>query len=210
MPDAAIPIFQTVNQNGEATLEVEAVIKALGLSLPEATNFEGLGTTNEIFWKDATNIVRESIGAYSEPSTRHHMLLTAKGLLSKAQLGINGIDSGSQQSTAVVAGANGFTTTLIDGNGSSSFLQIAGEANQWTCNFGTTTFVWPGGAQVVSVPISHGLGVTPVMNICITSSIVCITAIPAHNATTFTVEVNDLAGIPTAGTATGISWLAIG
>lgn len=206
MPDGAVPIFQTVNLKGEATLEVEAVIKALGLTLPEGEGF--IADRNRIEWKNSSGEINQNIsGEFVEEN--HQLNLQAA--LSSPELNIRG---GVNNDMRILHQAEKGDTiwTLVGPNSISHFLQIAdgGVTGKWVCNFGTTTFQWPGGAQVVSILISHGLGVVPVMNLAITSSIVCISAIPAHTGTTITVEVNDLAGIPSAGTVTGISWFAIG
>lgn len=159
MPDAAIPIFQTVNLQGEATLEVEAVIKALGLTLPEGEGF--IADKNRIEWKNSNGEVKESIsGQFLEEN--HQLNLQAA--LSSPQLNIRG---GVNNDMRILHQAEkGDTTwTLVGPNSVSHFLQIADEgvAGRWRCNFGVAIVSFPGGSRQSNAGlVSHGIGSMPV------------------------------------------------
>lgn len=157
MPDAAIPIFQTVNQQGEATLEVEAVIKALGLRLNEE---EVDNLRNTIEWLGVNGQTAEFIqGFHNGANTTHNLELAAikepgNELSPDATMTLH---SGVDESRINVQ-AGTFNRVLLDSNNRSSWLQIIGaNAEIWRCNFGLVTGV-PANSET---RVSHGLGVAP-------------------------------------------------
>lgn len=157
MPDAAIPIFQTVNQQGEATLEVEAVIKALGLKLSEG-KFGGNKPFNRVEWlEEITSTKREQVFG-GETNTGHHRLELAAFDAFGPTLSIDGTNG-------VLQYANGNQLIDIFGEGgptvaASKFLQLVSGFENWVCNFGTGFLTFPS-STFGSTTISHGLSVSP-------------------------------------------------
>lgn len=213
MPDAAIPIFQTVNENGEATLEVEAVIKALGLILKEASEPQRI---NSVQWVDSTSVVREHISGLFFPG----------GSIRGLEFGIENEPVG-HGTVDLITNTGGYTTlltqlqssfgntssgaTIFNSGSQSSFLQVAGQADQWTCNFGQGSFLWPSAVAEVATTFSHGLGIVPTMVLAIPQASAFISCtLTGLSATTATLNFRSNAGAIGVGTTIGYGWFGIG
>lgn len=165
MPDTAIPIFQTVNEKGEATLEVEAKIKALGLILQEEIGFT---ERNEINWEHLGTVFQSIVGRANPGRTGHFLALQAGNALgSFSDLLLEADEAGHAGITATandkVHGVRE-NRKLIDSEGKSSFLQIVGEfsnAQKWSCNFGISLLTFAASVNSNVLTLSHGLGVAP-------------------------------------------------
>lgn len=159
MPDAAIPIFQRVNEKGEATLEVEAVIKALGLTLSEKSIEE---VVNTIAWENASGVKREKItGIGNEAANLHSLNLISRGNSSFAALEFANQENQARLTAEMSNGGVISRATIFNGFQQSRFLQVAGEVEKWTCNWGQSTVSFSGSGFSGVTNISHGIGRTP-------------------------------------------------
>lgn len=156
MADTAIPVYQTINEKGEATAEIEAVIKALGLSLTEKQISTAV---NRISWFNETSgIEREGIVALgNEAADLHHLQAYALGNKSDAAaLGMY-VQNGESEIFAQLEGnAGNVSNKILDNLGRSRFLQVIGLADNWASNWGLA-IVGPSS----ELRVSHGLGVEP-------------------------------------------------
>lgn len=218
MPDTAIPVYQTINEKGEATAEIEAVIKALGLKLPTGFNTEPATNPKSVIQWD---------GGETPESLEDYIIGTGRGTAGAelflaglsnegkepASLGLKGYGNGLPAGAGkIVAAVASVARTIITSGEQSSFLQLL-ESGRWRCNFGRSTWEWAG-AGVISnlLSVSHGLGGPPL--------IALITSVTSPNVTwnalNFTSTVFQtfggaaIGGIPPAGTRVEFSWFAIG
>lgn len=202
MPDAAIPIFQTINQQGEATLEVEAVIKALGLKLVEATSFAA-AEKNSVEWLKAGEVKERIFGIESFPGSGIHELVlepepnTGLGLFIKSNGTLEYLNK-----------------VILNSSGQSNFLQLPPGLQKRTCNFGLASNVvgWGGGQNSnVNATVSHGLAVNPAMILCNVNGATEFglnLEVQSANAVNFEVRGWATRG-PLIG-STGLWWIAIG
>lgn len=204
MPDAAIPTFQTVTTTGLATLEVEAIIKALGLSLTEKETKEVINT---IVWKDAANVAREEIEGRRAGANTHIIDIAALGITPTA---MQFVASSLVNEGLILCQAGGITTQIIDNAQRSSFLQLPGPEH-WTCNFGKSFVTYPGASAFSNVSIiSHGIGSAPAtIQGTVASSLGTITC-NTPTLSTFAVQIGNPYGVPGAGATQEFFWFAIG
>lgn len=220
MPDTAIPVFQRVDERGQATLTVEAFIEALGIILHEKGTNE---TFNTIRWIDALQRTTELIVGNGNEIPGEHFLSMQAGraghALSNLSLKTDDSEEGlSWQETGVVANTvspvHGSTQAkIIDAASRSSFLQLALESSlgeKWRINFGTSLLTFASSSLSNLLTISHGLGASPVCTLAMvneppTSGM--ITWSGQRNATSFALASSS--PIALAGTVQ-VSWVAIG
>lgn len=215
MPDAAIPIFQTVNLKGEATLEVEAIIKALGLTLKEIEH-PAAEVLNSIFWKNPnTPKAYDAISGYQLGLGSHVLEMAAVADETNLSTGAAAIEiqgSNTGLSSVKIETAPLFKT-LLDSAGHSNWLQIAGAgAENWHCNFGQVSVAWPGGVEEISVVVSHGLGVVPIIPLCFTNNIAIFIVTIGNfiGSTAIEYRVRCITGVVGAGLISSLYWFAIG
>lgn len=158
MPDDAQPTFIGIGPKGEITYEFEGVIKALGISLRELVESEGI---NRIEWLNKNNVAKQVIqGRTVLSETLHTLLLEAIGSVGSGKLQLEGSDLGLNLAR-FVAIAGGQSVIVLNGNDESDFLQLT-ETKKRKTSFGQVNVTFEAGALLSNnVEISHGLGVVP-------------------------------------------------
>lgn len=216
MADTAIPIFQTVNEKGEATLEVEAVIKALGIKLPAGGSADPVSNPQStIQWYSEINPVEDYIvgaggflGAYAHSNENAEpAYLDLKGYRNPLSPGSVSVGVGSNFESV--------QRTLITSNQKSSWLQIVGTVNRWKCGFNNFNLAFPGGSQFSNTyQVSHGLEKPPICMFCTTSYMGNTFGVfgEVTHSDSVIAEIRGFcaAGVPTTGQYVNMSWLAIG
>lgn len=134
-PDQLNPNVFTINAQGQIEENLAGKLTAQGIVFTEAPSGQ---TTNTIVWNAPGGPVEAIYGWLDEP-TKHTLQIESGTPLHNAQLKLTGDVAGHGK--LFVSADNAFGATLLDGEGKSSFLQLATAARTQLV-FGISQVEW--------------------------------------------------------------------
>jgi hypothetical protein len=168
---------------------------------------------------DASIILRaQALDPQSKVSSNVEVINSTGGLI--AALGVTDqTASGQTRAAQAIVYTNAGTrqvATILDNNGDSSFINVAGPIAKTAIDFGSTPFTWPGGTNPYIFTIDHQLGRAPTAVLVSGESAGFsgfydpIYGTENYQDASFDVRVFSPAGTPGAGTNDTVRWIAIG
>lgn len=212
--DTLSPNYLVVNADGTVTANFSGFVDALGLQLPTAlTTPDVEHHVDVIRWVDP-NTNKPTGGAYSQysagnPNTRFFSQAEASTDTSiayletfddqaaaRAFLYASQSNRGAAASIGAVIGSH--STTILNQDGGSSFLQIAGGPAVQTIVAGGGTV--PGtGSSFIQFNVNHGLGRVPLLGFAYADGIVTAMTVLGYSSTVIGFQLNGLQSSGTPG-----------